>query len=57
MSDYEYKTSLCYFVHNNLFEKAMSAIITTYHSAREDKEIVHELESRPPIDPLKLEQT
>lgn len=37
----------------------MSEIIglTTYYSAREEKEIVHEHESRPPIDPLKLEQT
>lgn len=29
----------------------MSEIITTYYSAREEKEIVQERESRPPIDP------
>lgn len=62
VSGYEYNAVsklhyLRYFFHNNLFEKAMSEIITTYYSAREEKEIVHERESRPPIDPLKIEQT
>lgn len=45
-----FKTSQCL---NNPFEKAMSEIIATYYSVRQDEEMVHEGESRPPIDPLK----